>query len=66
LEVLGAAPPAASLRGIELRQAVRDAEAELARRIRAGEFDEGLEDLAGRLRAHVRRQLDVARPGYAD
>jgi hypothetical protein len=40
--------------------------AELARRIRAGEFDERIEELAPRLAEHVRRKLDVARPGYAD
>jgi Domain of unknown function (DUF6285) len=38
---------------------------ELARRIRAGEFDDRLEELAPKLAEHVRRKLDVARPGYA-
>jgi hypothetical protein len=40
--------------------------AELARRIRAGEFDDRLDELAPKLAEHVRRKLDVARPGYAE
>ncbi len=44
----------------------RDAAAVLARRIRAGELDDSLEETITRLRDHVRRKLDVARPGYAD
>lgn len=39
--------------------------AELATRIRSGEFDDRTEELAGRLAEHVRRKLEVARPGYA-
>jgi hypothetical protein len=39
---------------------------ELARRIREGEFDEDLAGLAQRLEEHVRRKLEIARPGYAD
>jgi hypothetical protein len=39
---------------------------ELARRIRAGDFDGDLDALAERLAEHVRRKLEVARPGYAD
>jgi hypothetical protein len=49
-----------------LRGAVRDAQGELARRIRSGELDGRLDELTERLREHVRRKLDVARPGYAD
>jgi hypothetical protein len=64
-ELLGAGPAAAELGGAELREAVREAEAELARRIRAGELDEALQAVAERLRDHVRRKLEVARPGYA-
>jgi hypothetical protein len=37
---------------------------ELAKRIRAGEFDERLDVLGDRLAEHVRRKLEVARPGY--
>jgi hypothetical protein len=44
----------------------RDAAAVLARQIRAGELDDSLEETITRLRDHVRRKLDVARPGYAD
>jgi hypothetical protein len=40
--------------------------AELAKRLRAGELDDRLDELAPRLAEHVRRKLDVARPGYAD
>jgi hypothetical protein len=64
-ELLGAEPPAGELTDAELREAVRGAEAELARRLRAGEFDEGLDRAVARLAEHVRRKLDVARPGYA-
>jgi hypothetical protein len=39
--------------------------AELARRIRAGEFDDRIEELTPKLAEHVRRKLEVARPGYA-
>ena len=38
--------------------------AELAARIRGGEFDERLPELTEELRAHVARKLAVARPGY--
>ena len=40
--------------------------AELAERIRSGALDERLPELIEALSAHVRRKLDVARPGYAD
>jgi Domain of unknown function (DUF6285) len=42
----------------------RDAAAELARRLRSGELDDRLDELAPRLEEHVRRKLDIARPGY--
>lgn len=45
------------------RQA-REAAGELARRLRAGELDEQLDRVASELRAHVRRKLEIARPGY--
>jgi hypothetical protein len=63
-ELLGAAQPAEEVADADLRESVRAAEAELARRLRAGELDESLEGIADRLADHVRRKLDVARPGY--
>lgn len=44
---------------------VHAAAAELARRLRAGELDDRLDELVPRLEEHVRRKLEVARPGYA-
>ena len=49
----------------ELAEAVRSAERELAQRVRSGELDDRLDQLSERLREHVRRKLDVARPGYS-
>ena len=40
--------------------------AELSRRLRAGELDERIDELVPRLEEHVRRQLEIARPGYTD
>jgi len=40
--------------------------AELARRIRSGELDERIDELAPKLAEHVARKLEVARPGYAE
>lgn len=40
--------------------------ARLSSAIRAGELDERLAEVIEDLQAHVRRKLDVARPGYAD
>jgi len=48
----------------ELNDAVRTAQAELARRLRSGELDERVGELSERLREHVRRKLEIARPGY--
>jgi hypothetical protein len=45
---------------------VRAAAAELSRRLRSGELDERIDELAPRLEEHVRRQLEIARPGYAE
>jgi len=42
----------------------REAAADLAELIRAGELDGELEAVAARLREHVRRKLEIARPGY--
>jgi hypothetical protein len=44
----------------------RESAAELARAIREGKLDGEIEQVAAQLRDHVRRKLDVARPGYAD
>jgi Domain of unknown function (DUF6285) len=44
----------------------REAAAELAWAIRQGKLDAEIERVAARLREHVRRKLEVARPGYAD
>ena len=65
-ELLEADPPATPPGGVELRDAVRESEAELARRLRAGDLDGDLQAVAARLRDHVRRKLEIARPGYAD
>jgi hypothetical protein len=47
-------------------EAAREAAAELAAAIRRGDLDDRLDDAIARLREHVRRKLEVARPGYAD
>ena len=52
------------LSGDELAAAVREAEAELARRLRSGGLDDRLDELGDRLGELVRRKLAVARPGY--
>ncbi len=43
---------------------VRTAAAELSRRLRSGELDDRIDELAPRLEEHVRRKLEIARPGY--
>jgi hypothetical protein len=43
---------------------VRAAAAELSRRLRSGELDDRIDELAPRLEEHIRRQLEIARPGY--
>jgi hypothetical protein len=43
---------------------VRSAATELSRRLRAGELDDRIEELTPRLEEHVRRKLEIARPGY--
>jgi hypothetical protein len=50
----------------DLVQEARRAAAELAWRLRSGDLDERLDELAPRLAEHVRRKLEVARPGYTD
>jgi hypothetical protein len=42
------------------------AAAELSRRLRSGGLDDRIDELAPRLEEHVRRKLEIARPGYAD
>jgi Domain of unknown function (DUF6285) len=42
----------------------RAAAAELSARIRSGELDDRVDELALRLEEHVRRKLEIARPGY--
>src|SRR4051812_4782701 len=44
----------------------RVAAIELSRRLRSGELDDRIEELAPRLEEHVRRKLEIARPGYED
>jgi hypothetical protein len=40
------------------------AAAELSIRLRSGELDDRIDELAPRLEEHVRRKLEIARPGY--
>ena len=42
----------------------RRAAAELSERIRSGELDDRIDELTPRLEEHVRRKLEIARPGY--
>ena len=65
-ELLGRTDARDELEGAELDQAVRDAERELAERLRGGALDERLDELTELMRDHVRRKLETARPGYAD
>jgi hypothetical protein len=65
-ELLGAEAPDEGLEGDELAEAVRASERRLAERLRAGDLDDRLEELSDRLRDHVRRKLEVARPGYEE
>jgi hypothetical protein len=44
----------------------RAAAAVLAHQIRAGELDDSLDETIARLREHVARKLEIARPGYAE
>jgi hypothetical protein len=62
-ELLGERPAAPASAG-ELNEAVIEAQRRLAERLRSGELDDRLDELSERLREHVRRKLDVARPGY--
>jgi hypothetical protein len=62
--LLDRGPPDPS--GEDLTAAMREAQSELARRLRAGELDGRLPEVAAALREHVRRKLAVARPGYEE
>jgi hypothetical protein len=42
----------------------RAAAAVLSRKLRSGELDDRIDELAPRLEEHVRRKLQIARPGY--
>jgi hypothetical protein len=53
------------LLGEQLEDA-RSAAIELSRRLRAGELDDRIDELAPRLEEYVRRQLEIARPGYEE
>ncbi len=50
----------------EPQESAREAAAALAERLRSGELDNRAEELVPELAAHVKRKLEVARPGYAD
>jgi hypothetical protein len=50
----------------DLPDAVREAEERLSERLRSGGMDDRVGEVADSLRAHVRRKLAVARPGYDD
>lgn len=44
----------------------REAARQLAAAIRAGELDSSLPEVVKALQEHVRRKLEISRPGYAD
>lgn len=48
----------------ELADQTRAAAADLSRRMRSGELDDRLEELTPKLEEHIRRKLEIARPGY--
>lgn len=52
--------------GGDLGGAVREAQAELSRRLRSGELDDRIGEVALALRGHVQRKLEIARPGYQE
>ena len=54
----------AEAEGDDVEAEARRAAGELARRLRSGELDDRMEELAPKLAEHVRRKLEVARPGY--
>ena len=62
-ELIGATGPEPEPEDAE--DEARESAKELAWLLRRGELDDRIEEVARRLREHVRRKLDVARPGYA-
>ena len=54
------------LLGDDTLETPRDGAAELARRVRAGELDDRMDELSERLAEHVQRKLEIARPGYTE
>ena len=56
--------PAAEIAPGEADSAAESLAAELSSRIRAGELDERQPELLDALREHVKRKLEIARPGY--
>ena len=54
------------LLGKEVEEVHAAAAAELSARLRSGELDDRIDELAPRLEEHVRRKLEIARPGYAE
>jgi uncharacterized protein DUF6285 len=57
--------PAAEIARGEADAAAEGLATELSARIRAGDLDDRLPELIEALRGHVKRKLDIARPGYA-
>jgi hypothetical protein len=49
----------------EAADAARASASDLARAIRAGDLDGELDGAIERLREHVARKLEIARPGYS-
>lgn len=50
----------------DVQAAARLCAGELAAAIRCGELDERLDEVGWRLREHVARKLEIARPGYGE
>jgi negative regulator of sigma E activity len=61
-ELLGA--DAAEPESEQADEEAREAADRLAAALRSGELDDRLPQVAERLREHVRRKLEIARPGY--
>ena len=61
-EILGATGPEPEPQDAD--EEAREAARELALLIRSGDLDADLVTTAARLRDHVRRKLEIARPGY--
>lgn len=63
-ELLGGEEGEAPEDPAELAAATRAAAAELSRRLRSGELDDRIDELSAGLEEHVRRKLEITRPGY--